>query len=252
MWFSTQWKKKIKIIISSTLAPLYILLVLLFLFLEPSYNTSGLSLPFGSNKGYSAFESSSSSKKKDKNSSLDSQKKKLEKELGLEEEKEERLPKSMKKQSGKNISRTSLAILFFLLLIFIIFIQNIRNKNKKEGYENPYVDTNQYKLPFSQDAKMPMVHFLGLKLNAGEKILYATETKQAGNEGNFIVTNQRVIIQAKEGSGDFPLNSLSAVSSISNSVFMLTCGERKYYIFVPENQMRYALAIVRWAYSKIS
>jgi len=29
-------------------------------------------------------------------------------------------------------------------------------------------------------------------------------------------------------------------------------GEQKYYIFLPESQMKYALAIVRWAFSRIA
>lgn len=248
MWFSTEWKKKIKIIISSVLGPLYIVLVLLLLFLEPSYNTGGISLPFGYSKGSSAV--AENKKGKNKNSSLDSDNSEFLKELGIESEKGERLPKSLKKQSGKNVSRTWIAVLFFLFLTLIVILQNLRNKNKKTGYENPYVDTNQYKLPFSENSKMPMVHFLALHLNAAEKILYATETKQPGNEGNFVVTNQRVVLFSKEGDVEFPLNALTAISSVSNSVLLLTSGERKYYIFVPENQMRYALAVVRWAYAQ--
>ena len=31
----------------------------------------------------------------------------------------------------------------------------------------------------------------------------------------------------------------------------LTAGEEKNYVFLPESQMKYALAIVKWAYSKI-
>lgn len=235
MWFTTNWKKKPKIIFSCTLFPFYIALVIFLLLLEPSYNTSGIGLPFSYSKGYTAF---------------DSEEAQLKAELGIEEPKEERLPKSLKKQNGKKASRSWIPILFFLAIIAFIIIQNLRNRNKKGGYENPYVDTNQYKLPFTEDTKMPMVHFLGLHLNNGERILYATETNQKDNEGNFVVTNQRVILYSKEGDYEFPLNILSAISSVSNTVMLLTSGERKYYIFVPENQMKYALAVVRWAYSK--
>ena len=262
MWFSTSWKKKPRIIITLTLLPLYAVLVILLLLLEPSYNTSGIGLPFSYSKGYTAFDSTggkktennskknSKSKKKGEDSKFESEQAKLSSELGLEEPEEERLPKSLKKNQGKAASRSWLVILFFLLIIAFIIIQNLRNKNKKTGYENPYVDTNQYKLPFTDDSKMPMVHFLGLHLNGGEKILYATETNQKDNEGNFIVTNQRVVLYSKEGDYDFPLSALTAISSVSNTVFLLTSGERKYYIFVPENQMKYCLAVVRWAYSK--
>ena len=262
MWVTTNWKKKPKIIFSCTLFPFYIALVVLLLLLEPSYNTNGIGLPFSYSKGYTAFDSTgrkqadnkskkdSKSKKKGKDSKLDSEEAKLKAELGIEEPVEERLPKSLKKQNGKNASRSFIPILFFLAIIAFIIIQNLRNKNKKSGYENPYVDTNQYKLPFTDDTKMPMVHFLGLHLNNGEKILYATETNQKDNEGNFVVTNQRVLVYSKEGDYEFPIAVLTAISSVSNTVILLTSGERKYYVFVPENQMKYALAVVRWAYTK--
>ena len=47
---------------------------------------------------------------------------------------------------------------------------------------------------------------------------------------------------------EFPLEVLEAVSSVSNSVMLLTSGTRKYYIFMDESQLNYALAVVRWAY----
>lgn len=262
MWFSTNWKKKPRIIISCTLFPLYVALVIFLLLLEPSYNTNGIGLPFSYSKGYTAFDSTggkkaennskknNKSKQKGTDSKFDSEEAKLNADLGIEEPEEERLPKSLKKNQGKAASRGWLAILFFLLIIAFIVIQNLRGKNKKSGYENPYVDTNQYKLPLTDDAKMPMVHFLGLHLNSGERIIYATETNQKDNEGNFVVTNQRVLLYSKEGDYDFPLAALTAISSVSNTVFLLTSGDRKYYVFVPENQMKYCLAVVRWAYAK--
>ena len=33
--------------------------------------------------------------------------------------------------------------------------------------------------------------------------------------------------------------------------FIALTGEEKSYVFLPESQMKYALAIVKWAYSKI-
>ena len=87
-------------------------------------------------------------------------------------------------------------------------------------------------------------------MNQNEKILYATETTQKDSEGDFIVTNQRVVVFSLGGDYEFPLNALTAVSSVTNTVMLLTSGERKYYIFMPESQMKYALAIVRWAYKK--
>ena len=262
MWFTTEWKKKRRIIITSILAPLYVALVVLLLFLEPSYNTSGLSLPGSYSQGYTAFDSTGGkpdeseakqdkkSKQKGEGALFEEEDAKRIREEGDQQPEEERLPSSLKRKKGKVGSQVWYTILFFLLILILIILQNLRNSRKKAGYENPYVDTNQYKLPFNDDSKMPMVHFLGLRLNQGERIYFAVNTTQKNNEGDFVVTSQRVLIYSREGDYEFPLSALTAIQSISNTVFQLTSGERKYYIFVPENQMKYALAVVRWAFGK--
>lgn len=252
MWLFTEWKKILKGIISGILAVLYVGLIVLFLMLEPSYNTSGVVLPVNYGKGTTAFETEISvgedEKKSDKENTAKS-KKKTDKQKEMEEE---QLPRSMKKgNGGRNLSRTMLVILFFLFLLILIIIQNMRFK-KNVAYENPYVDTNKYKLPLEEDAHIPMVHYLRLKLRPDEKLLYATETIKKGDEGDFVVTNQRVVIFGKEENSEFPLEALTAITSISSTVISMTSGERKYYIFMPESQLRYALAIVRWAYQKIA
>ncbi|MBQ1710234.1 MAG: hypothetical protein II032_03885 [Treponema sp.] len=250
MWFSTSWKKKLKLILSAAFTLLYVGIVALILLLEPSYNTSGVSLPFDVSVGQTAFETSGGGKAKEVEGIEGDSNKKTDKTEDLDEV-EERLPKSIKKKSG-SLGRPFFTVMFFLFMLFLIIWQNMKAKKKKGGYENPYVDTTQYKLPLVEDAKMPMVHFLKLKMNAGEKIYYATETVQKDNQGDFVVTNQRVVVFGKSGDYEFPMNALTAVSSVSNSVMLLTCGERKYYIFMPENQMKYALAVIRWAYSKVT
>lgn len=250
MWFSTSWKKKLKLILSAAFTLLYVGIVALILLLEPSYNTSGVSLPFDVSVGQTAFETSGGGKAKEVEGIEGDSNKRTDKTEDLDEV-EERLPKSIKKKSG-SLGRPFFTVMFFLFMLFLIIWQNMKAKKKKGGYENPYVDTTQYKLPLAEDAKMPMVHFLKLKMNAGEKIYYATETVQKDNQGDFVVTNQRVVVFGKSGDYEFPMNALTAVSSVSNSVMLLTCGDRKYYIFMPENQMKYALAVIRWAYSKVT
>ncbi len=253
MWFMTSWKKKRKIIITTAGSLLYVGIVAFVLLLEPSYNTGGVSLPFKYSGGETAFEAPVNpgrSSKKDKKTSPASDKKEKSDSQEPEEQNEERLPRSVKKQSGRSLGRGFYVFLFFVIVMILILWRNFRGAAKKEDYENPYVDTNLYKLPLTEDAKTPLVHFLRLKLNQNEKILYATETVQKDNEGDFVVTNQRAVIFAKTGATELPLSSLTAVLSISNSVMQLTSGEAKYYVFLPESQMKYALAIVKWAYSK--
>ncbi len=251
MWFYTNWKRLTKIILSVVTTALYVVLVLLALKIEPSYNTSGIRLPFGiSNSGYTAFENSSTGKKSDEHKTEKSEESKKDKFDELMEEEEQRLPNSLKRDKpGKPFFLYP--ILFFLFMLLIIIAQNLR-RNKKNSYENPYVDTNKYKLPLSDDAKIPMVHFLRLRLNQNEKILFATETTQKDNEGDLIVTNQRVVVFSAGGDYEFPLHALTAVASVTNSVMQLTSGDRKYYIFMPESQLKYALAVIRWAYKKFT
>lgn len=251
MWFYTNWKKLVKIILSAVTTVLYVLLVILVLKLEPSYNTNGFRLPFGSsNSGYTAFETSSSGKKSEELKGEKSEAKQKDAFDELMEEEEERLPKSLKKKKGKG-GIVIYPILFFLFMLALILLQNLR-RNKKGAYENPYVDTNKYKLPLEDDAHIPMVHFLRLRLNQNEKILYATETNQKDNPGDFVVTNQRVVVYSHQEDSEFPLSALTAISSVTNTVLLLTSGDRKYYIFMPESQMKYALAMVRWAFKKSS
>ena len=254
MWFMTSWKKKRKIIITSAGTLLYIAIVAFLLLLEPSYNTGGLSLPFKYSGGETAYDAPANpgrpSKKEKKVSPASDKKEKSESEST--EQDQERLPRSVKKQSGRSLGRSFYVFLFFVLILILILWRNFRSAGKKESYENPYVDTNLYRLPLTDDAKMPLVHFLRLKTNQGEKILYATETIQKDNEGDFVVTDQRVVIFSKTGTTEIPLSSLTAILSVSNSVMQLTSGEEKYYLFLPESQMKFALAIVRWIYGRQS
>lgn len=247
MWFQTQWKKFVKIILTIIPSLLYLVLIAFLFFLEPSYNTSGTSLPFSYNKGYTAFENENTSSKKSSKKSDATQKK--ESQIDLDSiidtpPKQSSLPKAFSKNSGGKTGNYLLVFAFFILIIVLIIIRNLRSTT----YENPYVDTALYKLPLKDDAKLPVVHFLRLQTKQDERILFATETCQKANEGNFIVTNQRVVIFNKEENVEFPLEVLEAVSSVSDSVMLLTSGSRKYYIFMHESQLPYALAVVRWAY----
>ena len=256
MWFQTSWKKKRKLIITGAGSLLYIAIVAFLLLLEPSYNTGGVSLPFKYSGGETAFDAPATpgrpSKKEKKVSPASEEKSKSDSKKSDDEE--ERVPRSVKKQSGRALGRGFYVFLFFLIILVLVLWRNFRAAGKKSDYENPYVDTNLYKLPLTDDSKTPLVHFLRLKLNQNEKILYATETVQKDNEGDFVVTNQRAVIFSKEGNADLPLADLTAVLSISNSVMQLTAGsptEQKYYVFLPESQMKYALAIVKWAFAKV-
>ena len=251
MLYYTQWKKKTKIILSISLTAFYAALIAFIFFVKPSINTSGISLPFGSNSGYTAFENSGGAKGNGSSKGTGSGKKKSDNQQPLSE----RTPKSVQQAQGKASGKIIYPILFFAFMLFLIIMQNLRSKGKS-NYENPYVDTNKYKLPLTPDAKMPMVHFLHLDLNEGEKIHFATETIQKGNEGNLVITNQRVVILTLSEGIELPIDTVISASETTSTVMTIGAkfeeAEKKYYVFMPENQMKYAMAVLKWTAKNIT
>ena len=246
MLYYTSWRKKTKIILSISLTAFYAVLLAFIFVIKPAYNTGGISLPFGSNSGYTAFDSDTGTKGNNSSKTGASSKKKN---SSVQNSTTERVPKSVKQSQGKVSGNIIYPILFFLFMLLLIFWQNFRNKGKS-NYENPYVDTNKYKLPLTDDSKMPMVHFLRLDLNEGEKINFATETNQKDNEGNLVITNQRVAILTLTENVELPIEAITSVSSATTTVMVIgtknETGEKKYYVFMPENQMKYAIAVLKW------
>lgn len=253
MLYYTQWKKKTKIILSLALSAFYAGLIAFVFVVRPAYNTGGLSLPFGSNSGYTAFDSGSGAKTSGSKKAPAGSKNKNQ--AGQQNPQNERLPKSVKQGQSKTSSKIIYPVLFFGFILLLIIFQNLRNKGKSK-YENPYVDTNKYKLPLAPDARMPMVHFLRLELNEGEKINFATETNQKGNEGNFAITNQRVAILTPQQSLEIPIECIVSAAATTTTVMAIGTKyedkEEKYYVFMPENQMKYAIAVLKWTARNIT
>lgn len=250
MLFYTEWKKKKKVIISISLMLFYILIFLFLFALKPSYNTSGISVPINFSQGETAFETKGISIKEKESDFINHSDSKREKKTDEVSTETKNNSIKINRKKGGNTFQAFLAIIFFLVIFLLILLQNMRFKKKKKT-ENPYVDTDLYSLPLEEDAKLPVVHYLKMKLNVNETIYFATETNQKNNEGDFIITNQRVRIQNKEETIDFPLSVLEAVTSISENCIMLISGTRKYYIFMESSQIRYALAVLRWTVKKI-
>ena len=247
MLYYTQWKKKTKIILTLSLTAFYAALIAFIFFIKPAYNTGGISLPFGSNSGYTAFDTGSGAKGSGSKKSAPASKNKNSNNQSPANS--ERVPKSVQQAQSKGSTQFIYPILFFAFIIILIIIVNLRSKGKS-NYENPYVDTNKYKLPLAEDARMPMVHFLKLALNEGEKINYATETNQSGNEGNLAITNQRVAIFSLKENVEIPIECIVSVASTTSTVLAIGTKfedqEKKFYVFMPENQMKYAIAVLRW------
>ena len=250
MWYSTQWSKKRKFILSGIMTIVYIAIVCFLMLFEPNQSGSGSGLPFG--KGNQNVESQyesepdkSSKKAKQSGTNLSGN----EKEDNFPKEKE-KLPKKVQKGESKALGKSFYTIMFFLFMLFIIIWQNLKAKKKTGNYENPYVDTKKYKLPLDANFKIPTVHFTKIELEENEKIIFATETTQKNQEGDFVVTDKRIIVLGKSENYEIPLQELATVSSVTNSVMQITSGTQKYYIFVPENQMKFAVATVHWILEK--
>lgn len=250
MWYSTQWSKKRKFILSGIMTIVYVATVCFLMLFEPNQSGSGSGLPFG--KGNQNVESQYESEhhkssKKAKQSGANPSGN--EKEDNFPKEKE-KLPKKVQKGESKALGKSFYTIMFFLFMLFIIIWQNLKAKKKTGNYENPYVDTKKYKLPLDANFKIPTVHFTKIELEENEKIIFATETTQKNQEGDFVVTDKRIIVLGKSENYEIPLQELATVSSVTNSVMQITSGTQKYYIFVPENQMKFAVATVHWILEK--
>ena len=245
-WFFTNWSNKKKVVISAISGIAYVAIVTFLLVLEPVNNgDGGVVLPFGSGQGTVAIENGQ--KRKSKGNEL------LETENlnKLEDEKQnnqkEEIKKKPKKVETRKLGRAGFSVLFFLLMLILIIWQNLRAKAKRE-FDNPYVDTDLYRLPLHSGSKMPMVHFLRLRLREGEVIYYATETNKKDDEGDLVVTNERIVIYSASENFEIPLGELEGVTSITNTVIQIYTKEKKYFVFMHDSQLKYALAVIRWVY----
>jgi len=45
---------------------------------------------------------------------------------------------------------------------------------------------------------------------------------------------------------------LEGVTSITNTVIQIFTKDKKYYVFMDESQLKYALAVIRWAFKQFS
>ena len=160
MWYSTQWSKKRKFILSGIMTIVYVAIICFLMLFEPNQSGSGSGLPFG--KGNQNVESqyesepdksSKKAKQSGTNPSGNEQKDNFPKE-------KEKLPKKVQKGESKALGKSFYTIMFFLFMLFIIIWQNLKAKKKTDSYENPYVDTKKYKLPLDNNFKIPTVHFL--------------------------------------------------------------------------------------------
>lgn len=245
MWWKSKWTKKVKIIISGAFAVLYALIIfLIVIFNTNPHSGSGSGAPyFGLEQEYEVGGGSSgkTGEYKPRKSSSRS------KGDGSERSNAQVPSESFIEKAGK--SRVTYILIFVLIMVILIAWRNLKGGTRNIS-ENPYVDTKKYKIPIPDGFEFPQVHYTKVTLQEGETLLYATTAEQKANTGDIVVTNKRFIFVSKKDALDMTLGELSSISSVSNTTLLLNVGTKSYYFFVQDTQMRFVLAITRWAYEK--
>lgn len=244
MLFYTNWNKKLKILLTSVLSALYILLFVLFLLFEPSFNKSGFVLPVNSSVGSSEFNTEITTKNQKTDVPPDMKGGNPEESDLLDEE--IRIPKTLQRSRSRKPGRGLYSLFFIIFMIVLIILRNLKSK-KTDEKENPYVDVNLYKFPLKKMSNWPTVHFQKINRKDGEEFLFACESKYNMTEGDILITNQRFLFKGLGDKVEFELSELDAAASVSNTCFVLTRNEKKFYFFVAESQLKYALNILRFA-----
>ncbi|MCQ2597331.1 MAG: hypothetical protein MJ181_05725 [Treponema sp.] len=245
MWLKKcLWKKKTKIIVSGAFG-LFLAIagaLLVFLLSKPEAG-SGSGNPFlGIEREYEGGGGSGGSSGK-YNPKASSSRKNSE---GKASNNTATPSKSFAETKGKK----SIPLVLFLVLALgiAVLLRNLK-EIKGKGNDNPYVNTRLIQTPIPEDFVFPPVHFSKLALKEGESLLFATPAEQKDNLGDIAITDFRFVFLGKKESYDFPLQTITAISSVSNTALLITEGENQHYFFVRDTQMRFVLQIVRWAYA---
>lgn len=247
MLFYTDWNKTLKNILMPVLTLVYVGLITLVLNVQPANNKKGVVVPGSVSVGSTEFENNSITKKGDSDD-FDAQNFSLK--TGDSESTSEgvQYPVKVNNKKSKASGRWIYTVLFILFMVLIIVAQNLKSR-KNDGYENPYVDTKQYKFPLNKDSKFPTVHFLKTERQEGEKFLFATPGKYNVYEGDILISNKRFVFEGKDKSDtmEFKIGELDTAVSVSSTCFMLTRGEKKFYFFIDGTQMKFVLNVLRYA-----
>lgn len=137
-----------------------------------------------------------------------------------------------------------------LLLAYLVLRRNLKPQ-KIEGFINPYVNVRQYKLPLKKKTRIPYINYY-LETLDDESLLFVCPTTEQDNPGDFIVTTKRIVIKNTKENTEFSINKLKDFSLLSTNVIRITYEDKKLLVFMHETQTKYALEVIKWAYSKIS
>lgn len=248
MWWKTKWSKKTKIIVSGVFGVVLAVIISLIVALNSQSGGGGGSgsSPFNVEQEYSGSGkggNKSDSYKPRPTKSNASQ----EKTTGNStKEPSPSFSEFMKK------SRLPYILIFIAIIAVLVALKNVKSSVQKDS-DNPYVNTKLYKIPVPEDFVFPAVHFTKLELQSGEKLFFASPAEQKENPGDLVITDRRFVFLGKKGKLELPLRALTAISSLSNTALLVTektaDEEKQHYFFVRDTQMRFVLALTRWAYA---
>lgn len=251
MWWKSKWAKKTKIIVSAVFGVVLAIIISFIVFLGMQREGGGSGSSNWSINNEQSYGGNGGSGKKSDNYKPRPAKSNSKNSATSGNSTKDPVP-----SAGQALSKSRLPyiLLFIIIIVVLIILRNMKTDAKK-GSDNPYVNTSLYKIPIPEDFIFPPVHFTKPQFvpEAGEKILYATPAEQKENPGDLVITDRRFVFLGKKSKLILSLGELSAISSLSNTALLLTeksSGEEKqHYFFVRDTQMRFVLALVRWAYS---
>lgn len=248
MWWKTKWSKKTKIIVSGVFGAVLAVIISLIVALNSQSGGGGGngSSPFNVEQEYSGSGKGSSKSDSYKPRPTKSNPTQEKTTGNSTKEPSPSFSDVMKK------SRLPYILIFIVIIAVLIVLRNVKSTVQKDS-DNPYVNTKLYKIPVPEDFVFPPVHFAKLILQPAEKIFFATPAEQKENPGDLVITDRRFVFIGKKGTLELPLKSLSSISSLSNTALLVTekkeDQEKQHYFFVRDTQMRFVLALTRWAYA---
>ena len=126
MWYSTQWSKKRKFILSGIMTIVYVAIVCFLMLFEPNQSGSGSGLPFGNGNQNVESQYESEHHKSSKKATQSGANPSAKENEDIFQKENSKLPKKVQKGESKALGKSFYTIMFFLFMLFIIIWQNLK------------------------------------------------------------------------------------------------------------------------------
>lgn len=175
----------------------------------------------------------------------------------------------------------------FCIIGLILIIKKPKKEKIQKDYHNPYVDVSLYDndgtlplvnypnlflhqgewliyaVPASTFVEIEqIVGYAGgstVSVNVAKGVSVRTGSSKGKpirrnvaklNNGDFVVTNNRIIFIAQNESFEFSANKISATKIIAKNAFLIAQGNKHKNICVDESQVRYAVGLTNFVIGK--